>query len=224
MTKGAMRWRRTFFVHWRVPAELLQPRLPRGVTLDLWRGQAVASLVAVDIAGLFRCRQLNLRTYVEGAAGPGMTLLHTRIDRLSYALGARLAGMPYHLDRQLRFDVHTSSLEVQARGLSLSGLVAATPPETLLPGSLEHFAAERYRIYASLPTGRTWCVQVSHEPWRVRPVRLEQPLTPIAFDLALDAEPVSAHLCENVEVAVANLALPSEEAAAIEDDPSLAPA
>src|SRR5438270_8602707 len=113
MTYGAMRWRQTFYVHWIVPADTLAARLPRGVTLDLWRGHAVASLVAIDVAGpaprallesavahLFRYRQLNLRTYVDGPEGLGMTLLETRIDRLTYALGARLAGMPYHLDRQ----------------------------------------------------------------------------------------------------------------------------
>ena len=114
MTYGAMRWRQTFFVHWLVPADTLTPRLPRGVTLDRWRGHAVASLSAIDVEGpaprallqtpvahLFRYRQLNLRTYVEGPEGPGLTLLETRIDRVTWALGARLAGMPYHLDRQL---------------------------------------------------------------------------------------------------------------------------
>ena len=217
-----MRWRHTFFVHWLVPAERLAPLLPRGVTLDLWRGHGVVSLVAVDVdSPLFHCRQLNLRTYVEGTAGPGMTILHTRIDRLSYALGARLAGMPYHLDRQLRFDVRIGSLEVRARDLRLSGLVAGTPPMTLAPGSLEHFAAERYRAYQQLPVGRTLCILVAHAPWRARPVRLEQRLTPAAFGLQVDATPASAHLCEDVEAVVADVALPAEEAA---DEPSLAPA
>ena len=209
-----MRWRRTLFVHWLVPAERLAAGLPRGVTLDLWRGHGVASLVAVDIEGpLFRCRQINLRTYVEGTAGPGMTLLHTRIDRLSYALGAWLAGMPYHLDRKLRFDVRAASLEVRARDLIVSGLVGAGPPATLVPGSLEYFAAERYRVYAQLPVGRTLCVQVSHAPWRARPVRLDQRLTPAAFGLQLDAAPASAHICEDVNVVVEQVALPSDETA-----------
>src|SRR5689334_14920941 len=98
-----MRWRRTLFVHWLVPAELLASRLPHGTTLDLWHGHGVVSLVALEVDALLRYRQLNLRTYVDGRAGPGMTILAARVDRISYALGQRLAGMPCSHDRQLRF-------------------------------------------------------------------------------------------------------------------------
>jgi hypothetical protein len=129
--------------------------------------------------------------------------------------------MPYHLDRQLRFEVHTASLELRARGLGLTGLLGETAPETLAPGSLEHFAAERYRIYSQLPMGPTLCVQLAHEPWRARAVRLLAPLTPAALGLPSDAEAASAQLCENVEVVVQHLELPSEEAA---EEPVLAPA
>jgi uncharacterized protein YqjF (DUF2071 family) len=217
-----MRWRHTLFVHWLVPAERLAPLIPRAVELELWRGHGVVSFVAVDVESpLFGCRQINLRTYVQGAAGPGMTILHTRIDRLSYALGARLAGMPYHLDRQLRFDVRAGSLEVRARDLRVSGLVDGGAAATLLPGSLEYFAAERYRAYAQLPVGRVLCVRVSHAPWRARAVRLEQRLTPAALGLQVDAAPASAHLCEDVEAVVEDVALPAVEAA---EDPWLAPA
>jgi uncharacterized protein YqjF (DUF2071 family) len=223
MTYGAMRWRQTFYVHWIVPFATLQERIPRGVTLDLWRGHAVASLVAVDVEGpaprallqtpmahLFRYRQLNLRTYVDGPDGPGLTLLETRVDRLAYVLGARLAGMPYHLDRQLRYDVRGASLSLRAHGLAVDGIVSGAAAETLRPGTLEHFADERYRVYAALPVGRTLCVSLAHPPWRARPVQLEEPLTPAALGLAVDASPVSAQLCEDVEAVVEHMTLPTE--------------
>jgi uncharacterized protein YqjF (DUF2071 family) len=223
MSYGVMSWRRTFFVHWLVPAERLTAYLPRGVTLDRWRGHAVASLVAVDVAGPApraliatavapRYRQLNLRTYVDGAAGPGMALLSSRIDRVTLALGARLAGMPYHLDRQLRFDVHASSLELRARGLAVAGLVPDVVAEPLRVGSLEHFAAERYRLYVQPPLGGAWCVQIAHAAWRARPVRLDRPLTPAVLGLAVDAAVASAQLCDDVEVVVERLALPGDAA------------
>ncbi len=224
MTYGAMRWRQTFFVHWLVPADTLTPRLPRGVTLDRWRGHAVASLSAIDVEGpaprallqtpvahLFRYRQLNLRTYVEGPEGPGLTLLETRIDRVTWALGARLAGMPYHLDRQLAYEVRAASVELRARGLRARGLVGAAGATTLVAGTLEHFACERYRGYAQLPVGRTLCVQIAHPPWRSRPVVLEGPLTPAGLGLAVDAQPASAQLCEDVEVVVEHVGLPADE-------------
>jgi uncharacterized protein YqjF (DUF2071 family) len=223
MTYGAMRWRQTFYVHWVVPADTLRERIPRAVVLDLWRGQAVVSLVAVAVEGpaprallqtpmahLFRHCQLNLRTYVDGPAGPGMTLLQTRVDRLAYAIGARLAGMPYQLDRHLRYEVRSSSLALQARGLAVEGLIADAAPQTMRPGSIEYFADERYRAYAQLPVGRTLCMQIAHPPWRARPVVLESALTPAALGLPVDAAPVSAQLCEDVEVVVEHLALPAE--------------
>ena len=234
MTYGSMRWRQTFYVHWLVPADTLVPRLPRGVTLDRWRGHAVASLAAIDVEGpaprallqtamahLFRYRQLNLRTYVEGPEGPGLTLLETRIDRVTYALGARLAGMPYHLDRQLAYEVHAASLELRARGLHASGLVSDVGAGVLAPGTLEHFACERYRAYAQLPVGRTLCVRIAHPPWRARPVVLQGPLTPEGLGLPVDVQPASAQLCEDVEAVVEHVAMPAGDA---EEEAALVPA
>lgn len=233
MTFGGMRWRQTFYVHWLVPADTLALRIPRGCELDLWRGHAVVSMVALDVEGpapraimktpvahLFRYRQLNLRTYVDGAEGPGMTLLETRIDRVTYALGARLAGMPYHLDRQLTYEVHAASLDLRARGLAAHGLVGDLPPSTMPKGTLEHFACERYRAYAQLPVGRTLCVQISHAPWRARPVALQGPLSPAAMGLAVDVEPASAQLCEDVEVVVEHVATNADA----QEEAALAPA
>ena len=233
MTYGGMRWQRTFFVHWLVPAELVTPGLPAGVTLDRWRGHAVVSLVAIDVEGpaprallktpvahLFRYRQLNLRTYVEGPEGPGMTLLETRIDRLTYALGARLAGMPYHLDRELSYEVRSSSLELRARGLHASGLVTDAGAGPLVAGTLEYFACERYRAYAQLPVGRTLCVEIAHPPWRARPVALQETLTPASLGLPVDAAPASAQLCEDVEAVVEHVAVPADG----EEEAVLAPA
>jgi uncharacterized protein YqjF (DUF2071 family) len=229
-----MRWFQTFYVHWIVPADTLSGRIPHGTTLDLWRGHAVVSMVAIDVEGpapravlrtpmahLFRYRQLNLRTYVDGPEGPGMTLLETRIDRPTYALAARLAGMPYHLDRQLSYEVHSASVALRARGLSVQALVSDAPSAALMEGTLEFFACERYRAYAQLPVGRTLCVQIAHPPWRARPLVLEAPLTPVALGVAADVQPASAQLCENVDVVVEHVAMPAE---ATDDATLLVPA
>lgn len=220
-------------MHWLVPPDTLRSRLPRGVELDLWRGAAAASLVAIDVEGpaprrlldtplghLFHYLQLNLRTYVVGPEGPGMTLLETRIDRFTYALGARLAGMPYHLDRRLAYEVRPTSVTLRATGLDAEGVIADAAPAAMAPGSLEAFADERYLAYAQLPVGRTLCVRVSHPPWRARAVRLAGSLTPEPLGLPVEVQPASAQLCEDVDVVVEHLAAPSPEAA----EPLLAPA
>src|SRR2546421_297014 len=80
--------------------------------------------------------------------------------------------------------------------------VSDAAPATLVKGTLEHFACERYRAYAQLPVGRTLCVQIAHAPWRARALALQSPLSPVALGLAMDAQPASAQLCEDVEVVV----------------------
>ena len=116
-----------------------------------------------------------------------MTLLETRIDRVTYALGARLAGMPYHLDRQLVLrGARGVARAARARAAHDRSRRAMLGAGELTPGTLEHFACERYRAYAQLPVGRTLCVQIGHPPWRARTVVLQEPLTPAALGLAVD--------------------------------------
>jgi uncharacterized protein len=224
VTLGGMIWKQTLYVHWLVPAHAVEERIPRGVTLDRWRGHAVVSLVALDVEGpaprallhsgmapLFHYQQLNLRTYVDGPEGPGMTLLHTRLDRFTYALGARLVGMPYHLDRRLAYSVDGDDVHLRARGLVLDGKIVGSAPHLLMPGSLEHFADERYRMYAAMPGGRTLCVKIAHEPWQARRVRLQEMLTPAALGLPVETPPACAHVCEDVDVVVEHVAAPAAD-------------
>ena len=226
-----IRWRQTLFVHWLVPLELLQKRLPARLTLDSWRGHGVVSLVAVDLEGpapqalldspmgnLVRHRQLTVRTYVDGPDGPGLMPLETRVDRLSYALSARLSGLPHRLDRQLRYEVREAALTLRADGLALDGTIAMVPPETLAPGSLERFATARERLYAAQPGERLQRVTLSHPEWRARPVTLAQPLSPPGLDS--DAAPASAHVCEDLEVVLE----PAGEPLPDVDEPRLVPA
>ena len=107
--------------------------------------------------------------------------------------------------------MRAASLELRARGLHATGLISDAGAAPLVPGSLEHFACERYRAYAQLPVGRTLCVQIAHPPWRARPVALQETLTPAALGLAVDAAPASAQLCEDVEAVVEHVAVPSDE-------------
>jgi hypothetical protein len=226
-----IRWRQTLFVHWLVPLEVLQPRLPSDLTLDNWRGHGVVSLVALELEGpapqalldspmgnLVRHRQLSVRTYVDGPDGPGLLPLETRVDRLSYALSARLAGLPHRLDRHLRYDVRDAAVTLRADGLALDGTIAMVPPETLAPGSLERFATQRERLYAAQPGERLQRVALSHPEWRARPVTLARPLAPPGLDV--DATPASAHVCEDLEVVLAPLGEPLPDA----DEPTLVPA
>jgi uncharacterized protein len=228
---SVLRWRQTLFVHWLVPFETLAPRLPAGATLDCWRGHGVVSLVALELEGpapqalldspmgnLVRHRQLSVRTYVDGPDGPGFVPLETRVDRLSYALSARLSGLPHRLDRHLRYEIQHAAVSLRADGVALDGVIAAVPPATLAPGSLERFATARERLYIAQPGARLSCLTVAHPEWRARPLSLAHPLPPPGLDVA--AEPASAHVCEDLEVVIEPLAQPLRDA----DEPTLVPA
>jgi len=217
MTFGAMRWSDLLFVHWKADAERLAERLPAGLALDHFEGQAYVSLVALQAVGplphpllvsafapLFRYHQVNLRTYVVGDEGPGMLLLDTRVDR-PFAVAARAVGMPYHLDRRLALHLHAGAIVLRSSLADLEGSwVADAAPAAPEHGGLAAFLLERARTYAVLPGGALYTVEVQHAPWRVRPVYLAN--APLAHRFGLGGSPpISSQLAEPVDVTFAAL-------------------
>src|SRR5688572_25135393 len=110
-----MRWETPFFMHLAVPRERVAARLPEGLELDRDVAEATVSLVALaaigpaprliersPLAKLIRYYQLNLRTYVRGAKGPGIFIFDARVDRF-WPTAARVAGWPYRRDGELAF-------------------------------------------------------------------------------------------------------------------------
>ncbi len=78
-------WTDLLFAHWRVPAQHLRARIPRGLTLDLHDGDAWIGVVPFRMSNvalrglpavpyLSAFPELNVRTYVTrvGALGPGL--------------------------------------------------------------------------------------------------------------------------------------------------------
>ena len=72
-------WSDLLLLHWPVPPEILRPTIPDDLELDLFEGQAWASVVGFHLSGL-RMRpvrwipwgdfdEVNLRTYVKTADG-----------------------------------------------------------------------------------------------------------------------------------------------------------
>jgi uncharacterized protein YqjF (DUF2071 family) len=63
---------------------------------------------------------------------------------------------------------------------------AATP----LPGSLDHFLTERYRLYGERE-GRLWRAEMHHRPWRLQQARGTVELNTMAPEgVELDREPL----------------------------------
>lgn len=114
-------WHDLIMVSWNMPPELLQPYVADGTELDLWDGQAVASLVAFDfrdtrVLGVpipfhVRFPEVNLRFYVrrrgpDGVWRRGVTFVQELVPRAAIAFVARtFYGEPY-VARPMRFQAN----------------------------------------------------------------------------------------------------------------------
>lgn len=186
-----LRW--LAFLHWRYPAEVVQSRLPAGLTVESFDGTAWVGLVPLLIdevrvarlpalPWLSRFPQTNLRTYVRGPdGGTGVWFLSLDAARLAVVLGGRLGyGLLYFW----------SSMSVRRTGAELSYRFRRRWPgpggagggiEVVLGGPRDHatltpldqFLIDRHRLYSAL-AGRLVVAELAHPPWPLRQVRLRQ--------------------------------------------------
>src|SRR3569623_2020771 len=97
---GYHHWSELLFVHWRLPAEVVSPLIPPGLTLDTWGGQAWVGMVLFrmsgvrpwwlpPVPGVSRFLETNLRTYVLRDGGdPGVWFFSLEANQ---GLAVRLA-------------------------------------------------------------------------------------------------------------------------------------
>lgn len=207
------------FVHYRVPAAVLQPHVPH--PLDLHDGSAWVSLVffmlenmrppgtgAIGRALLRPISEhpfLNVRTYVRAEAGPGIHFLAEWIpNRISAWVGPRTYGLPYRLGS---FDcdlagsdggVGCVAIHDHTFGARL-GLSFPVRPEALVtaaPGTAEDFLLERYTAYTCRNDVRR-CFCVAHDPWQFHRacwLRIDPTLLARTFPWFAAAKLHSAHL------------------------------
>lgn len=180
-------WRKLLFAHWPVPAEMVRPLLPAGLTLDTWDGQAWLGIVPfqmeqVHFRGLrgiptaTRFGELNVRTYVTMDDKPGVLFFSLDAGSLLAVLGARaLFALPYY---HARFAIATAGNAIhyrcERRGSGKPRAVFEAryqptgPVQLAQPGSLEDWLTARYCLYttrgALLMRG-----EIHHAPWPLQP-------------------------------------------------------
>jgi len=185
---GFQRWRHLLFLHWQVPIEALRPLLPAALEIDTHEGHAWVGVVpftmrdvapswAPAVPGISHFDELNVRTYVHHAGrDPGVWFFSLDAASSVAVLAARAGWhLPYHRARmRMRIDgalVHYSSvrrwpgpkpaeLDLQYRIGDEIGSAA--------PGTLEHFLAERYVLYATSGGGQLRIGRVHHRPYPLR--------------------------------------------------------
>jgi len=100
-------WHKTLFLHWKAPALLIAPLLPKGITLDTYNDEAWITIVAFTVKSLrskwlpafpliSNFHEVNVRTYVIKDGIPGIYFFSLESQKLLPALLARLlTGLPY---------------------------------------------------------------------------------------------------------------------------------
>ncbi len=191
-------WRDLVMLTWAVDQRLLRSLLPRGVELDLWKGDALASVVAfrfeqVRVRGIafpFHTAfpEVNLRFYVrrrdaDGAWRRGVVFVQEMVPRAAIAIAAqRLYGEPY-VARPMREahvagapDEHGRPRRTLLYEWKRDGqwervvALAADAPHPMRAGSTEEFIAEHYYGYTGRGPRPTREYHVAHPRWNVVPL------------------------------------------------------
>jgi hypothetical protein len=179
----SMRWDDVLFAHWPVDPDVVAPTLPEGLTVDTYDGDAYLGIVGFRMDSI-RPRgapvgrsfpELNLRTYVQSADGPGVYFYNLDADdRIGVTLARALFELPYYR-AEMRVDDREAGVRFRSRRThrdAASARFDATyrptgAAEPVAPGSLDAFLTERYRFYTESDSGRLYRGDIEHPPWEV---------------------------------------------------------
>jgi uncharacterized protein len=215
------RWAELGFLHWEVEPASLRALLPPGLTLDTFEGRAFVGLVPFTMTGvrptllppfppLSNFHEVNVRTYVhrEGR-DPGVWFFS--LDAAN-ALAVRTARawfkLPYHY-AQMRLTKTAETIDYASERRWPEPTPAecrvryapSGPVTPASPGSLEHFLAERYLLYA-YKNDVLYRGQVHHPPYPLQTAvvsQLEENLIEAA-GITRPVTPPLAHYAREVRV------------------------
>lgn len=213
----AQTWEELCFLHWRVDEAALRALVPAGLELETFDGAAWLGITPLRLTG-FRLRgtpplprlssfpELNVRTYVARDGKPGIWFFSLDTpSRFAVEAARRLYRLPFRQAR-LTLERRGGFLQVDSSrdGAVLSGRYRpageVAPPA---PGSLEHFLAERYCLYAAGSGGELYRVEIHHPPWPLQPAEAELELNTMPPPgTRLPDEPPLAHFSARQDVVV----------------------
>ena len=213
---GYQKWRALSFLHWRVPAEVLRPLVPARLALDAFDDAYYVGLVpftmrgvrpwwAPPVPGVSSFHETNVRTYVHlDGRDPGVWFFSLDAANRLAVWAARTGwSLPYH---HARMTVEGGSYASVRRADGASCRVttrAVSEPAAAEPGTLEHFLAERYVLYAEKDR-RLYLGRVHHTPYplqRAEVIACEETLLAAAGIARGDEAPI-AHCAAGVDVEV----------------------
>lgn len=225
-------WRYLAILNFRIDPAVLAPLVPAGTELDLWRGNALVSMVGfrflhtrvlgVSVPLHRDFDEVNLRFYVRTERGSevrrGVTFVREVVPRPAIALVARLlynepyAALPMHSTTpHAMHKPDPGTVEYAWRGgagWNRLAVRASGAAELLAEGSEAEFITEHHWGYTRQRDGSTIEYAVHHPRWRVWTVADAEFVCDVkgmygtAFVDALAAAPCSALLAGGSPVSV----------------------
>lgn len=176
-------WANLLFLHWKMNAEEIQRRLPKGLYVDTYDGHAWLGVVPFfmnrirpsflpPVPGISWFLELNVRTYVYDEKGtPGVWFFSLDCNQaLAVVLAQQLFQLPYE-HAKMQATEHDGQLEYHCRRDVMAdradyryqpcqqGQLAVAP-------SLEFFLLERYLLFSANRKGKLFTGRVHHSPYR----------------------------------------------------------
>ncbi len=214
------RWENLLFAHWCVEPTAVAPKIPPGLTLDLWQGGAWIAVTPFEISrlrlrglppipGVSRFPELNVRTYVTTRGKPGVWFFSLDAGSpLAVFFARRLYHLPYFPARMACVKNGTAvSYRCDRDGPVPAGFLAdyepVGEPFQAAAGSIEEWLTGRYRLYAS-KGGALYRVEIEHEPWTLSAAKAEihRNTMAAAAGLELPAETPLLHFSRSLDVRV----------------------
>ena len=174
-----------------VSPELLGPLVPKGTTLDPWKGSALMSIVGfrflrtrvlgVPVPFHRDFDEVNVRFYVrrstqDGEVRRGVVFIRELVPRAAIAIVARAAYNEPYRTRPMSSVVPTGAVDAPGRityewrgdiGPERIGASAIGAPRLPEPNSEAEFVTGHYWGYTRQRDGGTLEYEVRHAPWRV---------------------------------------------------------
>jgi uncharacterized protein YqjF (DUF2071 family) len=218
------RWADLLFLHWPVAIESLRPLVPAALEIDTFDGRAYVGLVPFTMTGVRPVgfpavrrvsdfHEVNVRTYVHyQGRDPGVwffsldaaNALAVRIARSLWCLAYHFARMSLKTSENGRISYRSERLwpEPTPASCDLEYQPTGTPTKST-PGTLEHFLAERYVLYARR-RANLYLGRVHHTPYPLQTAelnRLDESLLLASGILRPDVPPL-VHYASEVRVKI----------------------
>lgn len=179
------RWAGLFFVHWAVDPALIADRLPPGLFVDTFEGNAWLGVVPFfmervrpvglpPVPWLSWFHELNVRTYVhDGQGNPGVWFFSLDCNQpIAVEIARRGFHLPYqhaamHSERKDRRVSYSSRRKAEGALDAEFVYDLPTDPKAAVFGSLEWFLVERYQLFSCDRAEQIFCGRVHHKPYEI---------------------------------------------------------